>query len=327
MQRYKRVTVLSHHTTGTKKMKPLNVAVVGVGQMGANHLKAYLKRSDINIVGIVEVRTAHAKKLADEFNCHIVSLEDLPGKVDAVSIVTPSATHFPIGKYLLENGIHCLIEKPLATNMEQCKALVEVARRHQSVLVVGHVEEYNNGFRYLKDSLSLSNEKPEYIFCERLNYGSQRILDTDVILDLMIHDVGCVIDLLGRDVKNLTVSSASGYGRTTNAVDVVVATLKTPTCLINLQASRLSHHRHRQFSLHTKIHSYFLNYISQQVSIYREGQLSSQTSHPWQSPLENEINHFVECIRDRTKTILTSGEKAGITMHFVEEIQNRIYKR
>lgn len=308
-------------------MKPIHVAVVGAGQMGVNHLKAYQKRKDVHIVGIVDVRAGHAQEIAKEFNCRTLSLEDLPGTVDAVSVVTPSITHAKIGKYLLEQGVHCLIEKPLAMNLEQCRALVDISKQKNTVLVVGHVEEYNSGFRYLKECLERNNERPEYIFCERLNYGSQRIMDADVVLDLMIHDLGCIVDLMGHDVKNLQVINATGYGRSGDQADVAVATLKTQNCLITLQASRLCHHRHREFSLHTKSHSYFLNYISQQVSIYRENQLSSQTSHPWMSPLECEIDHFVECVRNPGTTVLTSGIKAGLTMKYVEEIQNRIYKR
>lgn len=308
-------------------MKPIHVAVVGAGQMGVNHLKAYQKREDVHVVGIVDVRSSHADDIAREFNCRVLSIEDLRGSVDAVSVVTPSATHAKVGRYLLEQGIHCLVEKPLAMDLNQCKALVDVAAKMNTTLVVGHIEEYNNGFRYLKEALERNNEKPEYIFCERLNHGSQRIVDADVVLDLMIHDLGCIVDLMGVDGKKLQVLNAAGYSRDGNHADTAVATLKAPSCLITLQASRICHHRHREFSLHTKNHSYFLNYMSQQVSVYREGQLTSQTNHPWMSPLECEIDHFIHCIRDPSTKVLTSGIKAGLTMQYVEEIQNKIYKR
>ncbi len=307
-------------------MKPLRVAVVGVGQMGQNHLKTYAKNSNFEIVGVVDVDSIQARKTADEFKCRALNLNDLPGQVEAVSVVTPSNTHFKIGSFLLQNGIDCLIEKPLAMDIDQCKSLVEIAGKNKRVLLVGHIEEYNSGFRYLQEMLKQNNEKPQFISCERFNYGSQRIEDADVVLDLMIHDLGCIIDLLGPDVKHLEVLSAHGFGHNPVFVDVATATLKCKDTLITLQASRISHHRHREFSLHTKSMSYFLNFISQQVSSYHHTQLRGQTTHPWVSPLECEIDHFYDCIQDRNKTPLTSGMKAAVTVKFIEEIQRHIYK-
>lgn len=308
-------------------MKPISIAVVGAGHMGMNHLKAYQKREDVNIVGIVDVRPGYTQEIAKQFNCRSLSLDQLPGLVDAVSVVTPSATHLSVGRFLIEKGIHCLIEKPLAMNVEQCNTLVALSQKHKVTLVVGHVEEYNSGFIYLKNALRDTNEFPTSIFCERLNFGSQRIVDADVVLDLMIHDIGCIVDLMGHDLHNVKVVHASGYGRDSHYADVALATLKTPTCLIGLKASRLCHQRHRDFSLHTRNYSYFLDYISQQVSVYRENKLTTQTNHPWMSPLECEIEHFIECVKTPAVNVLTSGKKASLTMKYVEDIQRMIYGR
>ncbi len=305
-------------------MKQLHIAVIGIGQMGLNHLKAYQKRDDVHLVGIVEADNLYARHLAKEHNCEALTLDDLPEYVDAVSIVSPSQTHYKIGAYLLSKGVHCLIEKPLAMNMTQSKELVDISKKVNKVLLVGHIEEYNTGFKYLRESLERSSELPHYISCERFNYGSHRVEDADVVLDLMIHDLGCVIDLLGPDVRYLEVLSAHGHGNK-ESVDMAIATLRARDCLMTFQASRLSHQRHREFILHSKSFSYFLNFISQQVAVYHNNQLTAQTSHPWMSPLEHEIDHFIECIRDPRKQPLTSGIKASITLKYVEEIQKKIY--
>ncbi|MBX9977795.1 MAG: Gfo/Idh/MocA family oxidoreductase [Alphaproteobacteria bacterium] len=322
--------VMTYHAKNSMsqeaKMKQLRVAVIGVGQMGVNHLKTYQKRDDISIVGIVDVDRTRAQNIAAEYNCRSLKLEDLPGHIDAVSIVTDSQTHFKIAGFFLSKGIHCLVEKPLAMNLEQSKQLVDSARASNAVLLVGHIEEYNSGFQFLRESLERNGETPQYIACERFNYGSDRITDADVVLDLMIHDLGCVIDLLGPEVRHLEVLSSHGAGNA-QSVDVAVANLRTKDCMINLQANRISHQSHREFSLHTKNFSYFLNFMSQQVSVFHKGQLTSQTSHPWVYPLESEVGHFIECIRDPKKQPLTSGIKASVALKYVEHVQRRIYKK
>lgn len=305
-------------------MKKIRVAVVGVGQMGENHVKAYQQRSDVDFLGVVDVDPHRAREIATKYDCRALALEDLPNNIDAVSLVTSSQTHHKIGTHLLSKKIHCLIEKPLAMTLEQSKHLVSVASDHKAVLLVGHLEEYNTGFQYIRSHLERIGELPCAISASRFNYGSDRIKDVDVVLDLMIHDLGCVIDLLGPDVRYLEVLSATGVGKA-NSVDMAVATLKARECIITLQANRVCHQRHREFILHTKSFSYFLNFISQQVSVFHKNQLSTQTSHPWKSPLEHEIDHFIECILDQNKIPLTSGAKASVTIKYLEDIQKKIY--
>ena len=307
-------------------MKPLNVAVIGVGHMGINHVKAYKKRTDVNLVGLVDPHLKQGQGLAEEYNCRVLSLDELPGLVDAVSIVSPSNTHAKIGATMLSKGIHCLIEKPLAMTMDQSRALVDIAQKNKCVLLVGHIEEYNTGFQYLRECLEKNGEAPLFISAERFNFGSDRIQDADVVLDLMIHDLGCVLDLLGVNVRFLEILSAHGSGLKPSMFDTAVAVLRTKNCMITLQANRKSHLRHREFILHTQNFSYFLNFISQQVSVYRNNQLMSQTNHPWLPPLEHEISHFIECARNPEKQPLTSGMKASVTMKYVEAIQKRIYQ-
>lgn len=306
-------------------MKKIRVAVVGVGQMGENHVKAYQQRSDVDFLGVIDVDSTRARDIARKYDCRALSMEDLPNNIDAASIVTSSHTHHKIGAHLLSKKIHCLVEKPLAMTLEQSKQLVSIAKENRVVLLVGHLEEYNTGFQYIRSHLERIGEIPRSISASRFNYGSDRIKDVDVVLDLMIHDLGCVVDLMGPDVRYLEVLHAAGMG-TATSVDTAVATLKARECIITLQANRICHQRNREFILHTKSFSYFLNFISQQVSVFHKNQLSTQTSHPWKSPLEHEIEHFIECIRDDQKTPITSGAKAAVTIKYIEDIQKKIYQ-
>lgn len=303
-------------------MKKLRVAVVGAGNMGINHLRVYQKRDDIDFVGVVEPDGDRARTISKEYGCKILELEELSGHVDAVSIVTPSNSHHTLGMFLLKKGIHCLIEKPLAVTLEQCKDLTNAS--NGAVLLVGHVEEYNQGFRHLKKELENSGEHPICISSGRFNYGSKRISDTDVVLDLMIHDVGCITSLLGKDT-DLRVIAAHGLGEEHDVVDQATAILGMKTCMITLQASRLSQRRHREFTVSTATKTFVLDYISQQVSTYDKGMLVLATDYPMKHPLECEIDHFIACIHDRTLEPLTSGEKATNALKCVSEIQRKIY--
>lgn len=304
----------------------LRIAVIGAGNMGINHVRAYLMRDDIECVGVVDTDEARAAQVAAQFNLTTLSFKDLPGYVDGVSVVVPSSLHKQVGVFCLENKIHCLIEKPLALTVDDSDTLIKTATKHGVALLVGHVEEYNQGFRELKKILRTTGEPLRNIFCQRFNYGSDRVTDADVILDLMIHDVGCVLDLVGENA--LSILSAHGMCRAHSSsryVDMASATMASGDCIVSLQASRMSHQRHREFVVQTDDHSYVLDFVSQQIDTYAKNQLIAQTGHVWKSPLEEEIDHFVECMRKNNVKPVTSGERALMALRCVEEIQHHVY--
>lgn len=307
----------------------LRVAVVGAGNMGVNHIRVYCERPDVEVVGIVDTDEHRAATISALYDIPTLAYDDLPETVDAVSLVVPSSLHRTLGVFLLEHKIHCLIEKPLALSVNDSQILIDTARAQGVTLLVGHVEEYNQGFRQLKKILHTTRESVRTIFCQRFNYGSDRVADADVILDLMIHDLGCVLDLV-KSPDQLRVLSAHGMcreGNITYNVDMATATLATQSCIVSLQASRMSHQRHREFVLQTDDHSYVLDFVSQQVYTYKQNQLIEQTDHVWVSPLEAEIDHFLACVRSAECTPITSGERARKALGFVEDIQNHVYQR
>ena len=178
-------------------MEPVKVAVIGTGVMGSYHLKNYAKMDDVELVGVYDVDIERARAKAAEFGTTAYdSLDELIKHVDAVSIVTPTTTHFEVAKKLLSAGIPCLIEKPLATTKKDCQALIDLAKENGTFFIVGHVERFNPAIRALASILK--REKPEIyeIKATRINEASGRINDVAVTTDLMIHDLDIVLALI-----------------------------------------------------------------------------------------------------------------------------------
>ena len=122
----------------------IKVAVIGAGMMGKNHIKTYKTLQGVELVGVYDIFPEAAKAAADMFGIKaFASMEDVAKEVDAVSVVTTSVTHADVGEFFLNKGIHCLMEKPLATTEEGCQRLINAAKNNNVTLLVGHIEQFN----------------------------------------------------------------------------------------------------------------------------------------------------------------------------------------
>ncbi|MBR1374204.1 Gfo/Idh/MocA family oxidoreductase, partial [bacterium] len=135
--------------------KLLKVAVIGAGMMGKNHLRTYKSLPGVELVGVYDVFQESAQKAAEMFNIKAFSsLEEVAHKVDAVSVVTTSVAHCEVGEFFLNKGIHCMIEKPLATTEEECYRLINAAKQNNVTLLVGHIERFNPAVEQMSKILS-----------------------------------------------------------------------------------------------------------------------------------------------------------------------------
>ena len=160
---------------------PMRVAVVGAGNMGRNHLRVYGTLKHVDLVGVYDADAGAAAEAAQQFDCrHIATLDDVPAMVDAVSICSPTSTHVDVGLCLLRAGVHCLIEKPLATSEQDCLALIETARASNAKLLVGHIERFNPAVQQLAVLLD-GNQTVQAIDAKRLSSVGKRITDVDVV--------------------------------------------------------------------------------------------------------------------------------------------------
>lgn len=189
----------------------LRVAVVGVGHLGQHHARVLSELPEAELVAVCDVSLERAQEVAERFGVeHTADVEALFGRVDAVCVATPTDSHLNVAKRFLDQGIHCLVEKPLADSVASARELVQAAEAGGALLQVGHIERFNPalvaGRKYLT--------RPRFISCERVSPFSFRSADIGVVMDLMIHDLDVVLHLMQEpvvDVDALGVPVLAGH--------------------------------------------------------------------------------------------------------------------
>ena len=213
----------------------LRAAVVGVGYLGQFHADKLAAMEGVDLVAVVDADAARAQLVAAKHGCKaLTDPRALPGQVDLACIAVPTERHHAVAMLLLEAGIHLLVEKPIATTLEEADALIAAARAKGALLAVGHLERFNPAFRALAQTLT----QPLFIDCERLSGFKQRGIDVDVVLDLMIHDLDLVLSMARSEIGHV---SACGFHVMTDSIDIANVRIEFASgCVANLSASRVS---------------------------------------------------------------------------------------
>ena len=232
---------LSSSSTGRR----LRAGVIGVGRMGRHHARVYSKLPDIELVAVVDQNAERREALAEDYHCRALEkVEELLALgVDVVSVAVPTSFHRALAVPLLEAGVACLVEKPLAGSAEEAMLIKEAADRSGAVLMVGHIERFNPIMRALRRETAGDQEIiPRFMEVTRVSPMTFRSIDTSVVMDMMIHDLDVVIMLMGgREPDEI---QASGVPVITEHEDVCNARLtwRTPrgVCVATISASRLA---------------------------------------------------------------------------------------
>jgi len=205
-----------------KKGRGLKIGVVGIGVMGEHHARICSTLPGAKLAGIADLNFDKASSLGNKYSVPAFSVfsEMLPS-VDAVSVVTPTSTHFEVGEACLLAGKHCLIEKPLCVNSLDAKKLFDLSRQKSLVLAVGHIERFNPAFVELQKLVR--KEKIVGINIQRLSPFPERISDANVIQDMMIHDLDLLLSLLPND--EIDTIKAKGKKEKSAKLDQVSATV------------------------------------------------------------------------------------------------------
>ena len=219
----------------------IHIAVIGVGYLGRFHAQKYSKMDGVDLVGVMDIAPERAREVAREVKTEAYTdLHELIGKIDAASVVVPTIYHHEVAKTLLSHGVHCMLEKPISTTVEEADELIDIAKRQRLVLQVGHLERFNPAIKALEARLT----HPLFIEANRLSGFKNRATDVDVVLDLMIHDLDIVQALVGLPVKEIR---AVGVPVLTQKMDIAnVRLIFTDGCTANLTASRISLHSMRK---------------------------------------------------------------------------------
>ena len=222
----------------------MRTGVIGVGYLGRFHAQKYAALKNSDLVGIADPSgTARGAVSAELGVAAYADYRELLGRVDAVSIVTPTPYHFSVAREFLEAGAHVLVEKPMTTTVEEGVELIEAARRAKRVLQVGHLERFNAAVQAVQPILTV----PRFIESARLAPFKHRGTDVDVVLDLMIHDIDLILSIVGSPVVSVDAIGSSVFSK---EIDIANARLRFANgCVANATASRVSLKTERRLRL------------------------------------------------------------------------------
>ena len=290
-------------------MRRIRIGVVGAGYMGTLHVSKLaeldLSGDSVSLRGIVDIKPERAELVSQRFG--VPAYEDLVpllSEVDALVVAVPTADHFTVVDQALRSGVDVLVEKPIAASVEEAASLIETARRNRCVLQVGHLEWFNSAMDVIRDHF----RRPRYAEAQRIGPMPDRLIDLDVIRDLMIHDLDILQQLLGDEPVEV---EAVGTPVLTPNVDIANARLLYPCgCVANLTASRVSSHSARTirfFEPETTVEVDFLRQagsvtrrIPRALGVAPEIQEQAIDVIPGDALLE-QLHAFVDSIRGRTR--------------------------
>jgi predicted dehydrogenase len=307
-------------------MHQARIGVIGVGSLGQHHARVYAALPDAALVAVVDTDAARARDLALQYSCSwFPHVQDLFGRVDAVSVAVPTPLHHPIAKACLEAGLHVLVEKPMTVSLEEADDLVASAAAKNLILQVGHIERFNSALRASLGAI----KAPRLIECRRWAPFTPRGADVDVVLDLMIHDLDIVLSLIGGRVGHVEAEGISLLSRTT---DVAHARVHFETgCVATFSASRLAEAKIRDLRVYEHESFLLVDLLGQRASIGRRvlrpggtsKMLTESIRGDGQEPLKLELQAFLDSVRHGTVP-LVSGEQGLSALRLAHTIMSCI---
>jgi len=316
-------------------MEKIKVGVIGVGSMGKNHVRSYAALKHIcNFVGIYDIEQARSEEIAKSYGVKsFKSLDDLMEEVDAVNIATPTSTHYVIALEALKKGLHILLEKPITATIEEAQHLLKVAKKRNLIIQVGHIERFNPAIQALPGILK--DKEIIALDVQRMGPYDPRINDTDVIQDLMIHDIDVVNSIVPSTINNI--NAFARQVKSDNHMDYAVANIEMENGVIaTLTASRTTHKKVRRLSITTHSSYIELDYIQRKIVVTHRGGLMpdsldyqqenefEEVFNNEEEPLKAQLAHFLSCIENDTKPLI-SGYDGLEALKLTKLIQKQVY--
>jgi predicted dehydrogenase len=242
----------------------VTIGLVGLGHLGKIHLQCLSSIDNVQLVGIFDTDKALTYSLAEKYHCKAFeSLEDLLAQVDAVDIVSPTTTHFEIAVSALRAGKHIFVEKPIVSTLSEAEKLTIEQKNSGKLVQVGHVERFNPAYLALKNV----DLNPLFIEAHRLSEFNPRGTDVPVVLDLMIHDLDLVLQLVPAEITHI---SASGVCVVSDTPDIANVRLEFANgAVANITASRMALQKMRKMRLFQKDAYVSMDFLQKQAQIIR----------------------------------------------------------
>lgn len=324
-------------------MSALNIGVIGLGHLGSLHAKMLAQADGATLAAVYDTDGEKAAHIAEEYGTRAAdSYEDLLDSVSALSVATPTSTHFDIASAAIRRGIPVFLEKPITETVAQARDLNALAAEHDVIIQVGHIERFNPAIVAL-DDYSIS---PLFVESHRLAQFNPRGTDVAVVLDLMIHDIDIILSLVKSEVQSI---DASGIAVVTESADIANARITfTNGCVANITASRISQNRMRKMRLFQKNAYLSIDFGQGLAEVFRLVDVDDEDVSPTymlgmidqgsvkrnivyeqppvpkdHNPLKYELQLFVDAVRNGTRPIV-DGLAAQQALEVAEEIVAKI---
>ena len=315
----------------------IKVATIGVGSLGQHHARVYTQLDGVELVGVVDSDIAQAKKIAKKLKCrYFKTAQEVIGLVDAVSVVVPNEAHCEIGSLFLANKVHCLIEKPMTMNIDEANTLIKLSDENSAILQVGHIERFNPAV------LAIESMKFEPLFIEahRLGPYSPRGISTGIVMELMIHDIDIVLQMVKRKVKDV---QAVGVPVLSSTDDIANVRLSFEGgCVANLTASRVTTKMERKIRIFSRTGYLSIDFLKKEARVYklRDGSDPTQAGSliglskmieikklkiKDEEQLKLELNSFINCIK-KNESPIVSGRQGRDAVALGLNIQKQLTK-
>ncbi len=297
---------------GQPALPRIRAGVAGVGSLGQHHARIYATLPGAELAGIFELNDARAAEVCARHGCRrFASLEELGEACDVVSVVVPTDRHAAVALPLLAHGCHLLIEKPICASLAEAEQVLAAAQAGGLLVQVGHIEHFNPVMGFLEREVSA----PQFITAERLAPFTPRGTEVGVVLDLMIHDIGIVLQLVKSSVERIDSVGVSVLSKTE---DIANARIQFANgCVANLSTSRISLKKVREIRVFQPTGYFSFDFMRQSGHLVRKsgmleyaGRLMSGAAAPGDlgavpieevplekgEPLALELAHFVESV-------------------------------
>jgi len=288
----------------------IRVGVIGLGYLGKFHYQKYKLNRSVNLTSVVDQQIENLDFIKSKKIIKTDKYANIIENVDAVSIVTPTNTHYKIAKFFLENKKHVLLEKPMTETITQAKKLNSLAKRNKCILQIGHLEQFNPAVKKLRQSF----KNPQFIEVHRLCQFNPRANDVDVVLDLMIHDIDIVMSLVKKRIKKVSVS---GKKIITDLTDIANVRIEfSDNIIANLTASRISTKNERKMRIFSDKAYYSIDFITSELKQLIKNDKNKFITKVFKfkkaDSLKEEINNFINTCygKDISMTDGVAGENA-----------------
>ena len=321
--------------------KKPKIGVVGAGHLGRHHIKHLSNHKGVDFVGVFDINEDSLKNICYEFSVMpLKSLEELISLCEAVNIVTPTNTHFDIAKKFLNQRKDVFIEKPITNTVEEALSLIDLAKTNECILQVGHIERFNPTINKLKELV----DNPHYIEIERLAPFQARGTEVPVVLDLMVHDIDLILEMVNSPLASV---QASGAKMMSNTIDLAHAHIKFQNGVVaNLKSSRIAQNYVRKIRTYQKKFYSITDLMIPQIELYglkhhkmfseklKSQEVETNTGLKTlyyekfipenKDALLEEINDFIHCINTRSKPNV-DGQAGANALEIALQIENEIF--